>query len=476
MSFLDYFSAELRDRLLQAGTHEKVLEGELLIRRGERVGDMFLIEHGSFEVVDRRSNPEIVIAIVTPGAVLGEMTFVDESERGADVRAAEDSVVVRWSSDQVRARFEEDPALAAAFYRAVSVTMSKRFRNYRHIVNAGGLSSGPGGPTNSSDAAQARALASQVLSHWVAADDELRRDPSDCRARELVRIGMAVLVDDVSRWLSSLNDDHRRQQGGALLGRELRPYLSRAVTGERALDPLGQVAGDPRLLAHIIRGEPEGSSEFGTRLDAHLLELPTMQAIRSRSKTLAAAARRRIPQTGRCDLMVVNPNCGASIAGVLLSMSERGGRVRVIDSSREVLGIVDAGLPRRPSNVSFSFVQADIAEVMTGRLDIWNDLHHIVMLDSIMDYLPDRLVVSLAEWAASHLGPGGCLLATGLAPSADALLIDHVLGWPLVRRSATSLAQLMTSCAGLTAEVVGATEEAPPAASVVICVVRQGDA
>jgi len=472
LSFLDHFTPELRDRLLEGGSREKLPEGQQLIRRGERGGDMFLIEHGSFEVVDSRSNPEIVLHVAGPGSVLGEMTFVDDAPRGADVRAAEDCVVVRWSADDTRARFDRDPELAAAFYRAVAVTLSQRFRTFSHTVAAGGLSAVPRGRVNSSDAAQAREMASKVLGRWVDADDRLRRDPNDRRGRELVRAGMGVLFGDVSRWLSSLDDDERRQGGGSLLGRELRPYLSRAVTGERALDPLGQAAGDPRLLAHIIRGEPEGGGAFGMRLDASLLDLPTMRAIRARSTTLIAEGRNRIPAVGRCDLMVANPNCGASVVGLLLTMSERGGRVRVIDSNRDVLSMVDAGLPRRPSNVSFTFVQADLAEVVTGRLDIWNDVHHIVILDSIVDHLPDRLVVSLADWATSHLRPGGSLLATGLTPSPDALVLDHVLGWPLVRRTATSLAQLLANRKGLRAEVVGTTSEsAPPAA--VVCVVKE---
>lgn len=472
MSFLDHFTLELRERLLEGGTREKVPEGEPLIRRGERGGDMFLIEHGAFEVVDSRSNPEIVLHVAGPGAVLGEMTFVDDAPRGADVRAAEDCVVIRWSAAETRARFEADSALAAAFYRAVAVTLSQRFRTFSHTVAAGGLSADPRSRASSSDAAEAREMASKVLGHWVDADDRLRRDPNDRRGRDLVRAGIGVLFGDVSRWLSSLDDDARRQSSGTLLSRELRPYLARAVTGERALDPLGQAAGDPRLLAHVIRGEAEGNGAFGMRLDACLLDLPTMRAIRARSSTLIHEARSRIPSVGRCDLMVANPNCGASVVGLLLSMSERGGRVRVIDSNRDVLSMVDAGLPRRPQNVSFTFAQADLANMVTGRLDIWNDVHHIVILDSIVDHLPDRLVVSLAEWAIARLRPGGALLATGLTPSSDALVVDHVLGWPLVRRTPSSLVQLFATRGGLRAEAVGTYDESGPPAAVV-CVVKE---
>ena len=58
-----------------------------------------------------------MLDIVGPGAVLGEVTFVDDAPRGADVRAAEPSTVMVWERATILDLFVRDPALAAEFSR-----------------------------------------------------------------------------------------------------------------------------------------------------------------------------------------------------------------------------------------------------------------------------------------------------------------------------------------------------------------------
>ena len=466
MRFLDSFPPDLQTRLLEAGREAKLEPGDALIRRGERGGDLYLIESGAFEVVDLRSHPVIVLDVVGPGDVLGELTFVDDAPRGADVRASEPSTVRVWPRSEILARFEADPALAAAFYRAVARTLSQRFRNLSGTMTSGGLLGGRGALARKDVAERARELASQVLRCWVDADERLRRDSTDRRGRTLIRAGLQILLGEVTRWLVSLPDHDERRAAGELLARELRPYLNRSVTGERTLDALGQAAGDPRLMAHVIRGESAGDGTFGHVLDAELLELPTMVAVRSRVPRLVEAGRSVLRATGGTDLLVAHPNCGAVLIGLLLPMSASGGRVRIVDSNRSVLGLVDVGLQRRPPGISFTFVQADLAAIAMGRIDIWLDEQHLIVLDGILDHLPDRLAITLLEWAARHLGAGGHLLVSGLAPTPDSTAIDHVLGWPLVRRDPASMARLIDSVRGLD------VTDAPPDSDGVVITAR----
>jgi extracellular factor (EF) 3-hydroxypalmitic acid methyl ester biosynthesis protein len=452
--FLDEIQPELRERLLAAGKVEPISAGTLLIRRGERNGDLFLIESGSFEVVDTRNHPEIVLDVVGRGAVLGELTFVDDAPRGADVRAAEPSTVRTWNRAATLQLFAEDPHLAADFYRAVARTLSNRFRAVSGTVATGGFSGGRGAVARQDLTRQVRDHASEVLHYWIDADESLRRDNTDRRGRTLVKSGLDLLLGDITRWLTSLPDLDDRAAAGTMLSRELRPLLNRAVTGERVLDTLGQATGDPRLLAHIIRGEAAGDDTFGHTLDAHLLDLPTFVAIRERARRLVEVGRTVLPAQRSTDLLILHPNCGAVLVGLLLPMSAAGGRVRVVDGNRTVLGLVDAGLPRRPPRIDFTFFQADIAAIALGRADVFYDPHHLVVLDGLLDHLPDRLAVQVLGWAARHLAPGGTLLCSGLAPSPDALFVDHILGWPLVRREPSAFARMVASVPGLDAEVV----------------------
>ncbi len=443
MPFLDFFPPDQRDRLLSAGRRQAVTEGTLIIRRGESRGDMFLVEEGQFEIVDSRSHPEIVLDVVGPGVVLGELSFVDESPRTADVRATGAGMVLGWSYSEVLALFDAEPAMAASFYRAIATTLTHRFRSLSGAVASGGMWSAGG--AGREGVGHARELASKVLSDWVEADDRLRRDPSDRVGLDLVQQGLRTLLLEVPRWLANVPEDRERHQAGLLVARELRPYLSRAVTAELSLDPLAQSAGDPRLMAHIVRGEAAGAGPFGHLLDRLILDLPSMKAIRKRVHLLLQEGRAIIGSIDRTRLLVVNPNCGATLVGLVMTMSRRGGGVCVVDSNRDVLGFVDAGLPRRPPGVSFSFLHADLAAVALGRSELQVESQNIVLVDALVDHLPDRLVVALAGWAQRRLLPGGALMLSALAPTSDHLVVDHILQLPLVRRTPHILGHLVES-------------------------------
>jgi hypothetical protein len=78
-----------------------------------------------------------------------------------------------------------------------------------------------------------------------------------------------------------------------------------------------------------------------------------------------------------------------------------------------------------------------------GRSTIRHAPQQIVVLDGLLEYLPERLAASLFRWARSVLVPGGTLIVTGLVPSPDDPVFRHVLAWPLVRLRTNALARLL---------------------------------
>ena len=156
---------------------------------------------------------------------------------------------------------------------------------------------------------------------------------------------------------------------------------------------------------------------------------------------------------GALAVTLVHPNCGALLAQLVSRLTGRGGVVTVIDGDRETLGVVDLGMQTRPQGVELRLVQEDLALLATGRSTMHHPPQDIFVIDGLVDHLPDRLVIALAAWCADHLAPGGELVVTGSSLSTDAEIFDHVVGWPLVRRSPGELLSLLES-AGLKGEEV----------------------
>jgi hypothetical protein len=71
-----------------------------------------------------------------------------------------------------------------------------------------------------------------------------------------------------------------------------------------------------------------------------------------------------------------------------------------------------------------------------------------VVLHGLLEYMPERIAVSLLRVAKGLLAPGGLVVTTALRPSDDRLLLDHLLSWPTVRRSPEAVENLIQA-AGL---------------------------
>ena len=460
MQFLDRFDRTARERLMAAGRSRRIDPGGFLIRRGERGGDIYYVEEGAFEVVDTRSSPEVVLNTVGPGAVLGEMAFIDAAPRGADVRASSVAVVRVWDFESLQAVLGREPEFAANFYKAMAETTVGRLRGLSASAISGTLvGRGAGLLSGGAAADQAHGIAAQVQARWLEADVQLRRDPGDPAAQEAVRAGFSLLLQQAGAWLRSFSSPVDAAAAGAALSRELRPYLVRSELAQLCLEPPAGRTGHPRQQAHVVLAEPDGEGGLGGALDACLLSLPTSKALRERTERACAAVVELLPTDRPARVALVNAAGGALLTNLASDLAAQGATVVAIDGSREALAFLDAGLPTRSATVKLKLLQQDLTALAMGRAPDLAELQDFVMLDALFDYLPDRLAAALLGWTRRQLAPDGVAILFGLAPSPDASLFDHVLRWPMVRRGPRELAAL-AEAAGLTATEVARRPEA----------------
>ena len=108
---------------------------------------------------------------------------------------------------------------------------------------------------------------------------------------------------------------------------------------------------------------------------------------------------------------VIQPNCGALLAKLVTRLSGQGGVVTVIDGDRETLAVVDLGMHKRPEGVTLRLVQEDLAALCAGRSEHHHEAQDVIVVDGLVDHLPDRMVASFAGWCSSHLHPEGRIVA-----------------------------------------------------------------
>lgn len=444
MDFLDRFGERERERLLAAATTVRLARGELLIRRGERGGDVYRVAEGELEVIDTRSQPAVVLDVMGRGAVVGEMAFLDESRRSADVRAADGAVCQRWERASLMRILEQDASLAASFFRVVAELIAERARTIQTQAVSGALGTSGIGRAQGSEgaAAEGRALADALRVRLLEIEPQIRKDRTLAR-RELLTAfhNLSAGMEEV---FGRMSEQDARAAGDAL-ARELHPYVMRSHLGELALDKPAGHCGDSQCMAHVMAGHPAGDGPLGEILDEWLLSLPTTRAFRERRAQAAQLVVEALPHEPPLHILQVNAGSGALVAEIVGYLAGLAGEFLVVDSSRENLAFVDAGLPARPRGLKLRLVQDDLANLCLGRARIKYPQQDIVVLDSLLEYLPERVAASALRWVRSVLRPGGTLVVTGLAPSPDDPIFRHLLGWPLVRRGRAAVAGLLVS-------------------------------
>ncbi len=441
MDFLERFAERDRERLLEASTPVRLARGEYLLKRGEKGGDVYRVAEGELEIIDNRSQPAVVLDVIGKGAMVGEMAFLEDQVRTADVRAAENSVVHRWDRRALMRILDADPTFAAGFYRGLAGLAVDRARAITTNAMVGAIGGGRGpAPGNEAAVAQGRRLAAGVRGRLLEIEPVIRRDRALAH-RELLS-ALHSFSEAAQQAFARLSEEDLAA-AGAEIARELHPYVMRSQLGELAIDRPDGHCGSIATLAHLLHGQPMGDGPLGEMFDEWLLTLPTSRAFRERTAVLEALLGECLPAVPPFRILALSASSVGCLPRQLEHLGRLGGEIICIDQTREIQSVVDAQLHARPRNVRIKHVVDDLGRLVLGRARIAYAPQHVVIVDGVVEYLPERVAVSLMRYAHDLLAPGGHVLVTSMVPAPDDALYRFLLNWPMVRRSRSAIQELL---------------------------------
>jgi hypothetical protein len=452
VAFLDVFGAAHRALLESAAQRMVLSRGQYLLRRGEPGGDVFVLIGGLLEAVDSRTLPETILNTLPPGSVVGEMAFLDDSPRSVDVRAGADAEILRWTRDDLRSLLTAHPDLAASFYEQVAKLASGRVRSLSDGAVRGAFGHESQG---ASDLAEIRAWADRIADRVQAAlppiETALREDPDDAQAVARAREVLDRLEGELAELLEATTSPSARAFAADHLHRELHAYLVRSALAERAARKTPGPAGTASLLELVLQDRESGDGRLGAVVDRWLLDRPTMVALRDLARVLLDQAVRALPREDRPRILVV---AGGPLANELVARIDRPAVVTVIDQSRDALRALTGS-----DAVEVRPIQENLTRFASGRGALDLPRQQVVVVHGLVEYLPERLAVSLLTVASGLIEDYGLIVVGALAPSPDQVLVDRLLSWPTVRRTDDALAGLARA-AGL--RVLGTPKVADP--------------
>ncbi|MEZ4238941.1 MAG: cyclic nucleotide-binding domain-containing protein [Myxococcota bacterium] len=466
MAFLDPFGPTHRALLEGAAATLRLRRGELLIRRGDPAGDVFLVQSGALEAVDTRTTPEVILNTLAVGAVVGEMAFVDGAPRSVDVRAGADTTVLRWSREDLAGLLLTHPDLGAAFYEHVARLAIARVR----VLTEGAVTGAYGGKeAEVADAGELQAwvarISEQLKLTLPPAETALRRDPDDRVAQQQLRDALDTVETEVDALLTAVRDPAARTFASEALGRELHPYLVRSSLAERSIRRSQGVAGTAEILAHVLVDTAGGDGRVGELIDRWLLDRPTFRALRALNGPLTEAVARHLPAHRNRRLLLVNAGTGSLVARLAHELRHPPTVITVLDQSRDALALIDIGRNDGPAGVEIHTIQENLARFATGRGRFELPQQDAIVIHGLVEYLPERMAVSLLTLCKALLTDEGVVALATVGPSRDRALLDRLLAWPTLRRSPEALQGLLVAAR---LQVVGRPEVEAPA-QILVC-------
>jgi extracellular factor (EF) 3-hydroxypalmitic acid methyl ester biosynthesis protein len=444
MSFLERLSEPQRDALQSIAQRVDLSDGDYLTRRGEPGGDLFLLVTGSLLVVNGKIMNEEIIHTFPEGALVGELTFLDESPRTADVRASGDCLILRWARIDIKRLLDRESKLAADFYRHLAGLVSARMRQLDSQAREGVVY------TQASQSAvefagidkELRAITDVFKTGMFEVERRLQRGSLDDESR----VAFDGLMDELQEAIERLMMDHSSVEAGLeiteTLGRELHPYLVRSHLAERCVRRSHSSTSFVEIMSHVLGNRASGTDALGTQLDRWILERPTLEAIRSFHGPIVEFVKQRLPVNRNRRVLLVNAGTGSLGARLQLELGRAPMQLTVLDQSQEAFSVLDAGRAAGSRDPEISTIQQNLVSFAMGRVSHRIPRQDAVILHGLLEYLPDRLVASLLSQARELIGDRGVVVVSALGTCPDHALMDRLLHWPIIRRSPESLLRL----------------------------------
>ena len=445
MKFLKQFDVQNQEILRNSARILRLDPGQYLLRRGDPGGDIYVVQTGTLEVVDTRSTPEVILAYLEPGDVVGEMAFVDDSPRSADVRAGGLVQILHWPRDDMHRLLQHQPNLAAQFYESVARMAASRLRQLASTTVSGMMShkervTTPGAPKAKEDADK---LAEEVKAALLVLDNALRQETDENSAVERVRQLLNRLQGQLNNLFTTYTGANDAFDMTEILYRELHPYLVRSALAERCtLSPHG-MKNPAKILAHIMVDQPSGDPPLGQIIDRWLLDRPTISAFRDLQQPTVESVASALPVHRNRRVLLINAGTGSLVAALNYHLNMAPTVLTVVDQHRDALAWLDMGMTARPRQVELQTVQENLAQFAMGRSRHSFPKQDVIVMSGLMEYLPDRIAFSCLRLAKELLVHKGTVVLSALSPSDDQILMDRLLNWPTIRRTPARMLKLL---------------------------------
>jgi len=449
--------------LLRNSQRRRVSRGEVIVREGQSPEAIFVVHEGFISV---RAG-DVTVGYFGPGQVLGEISFLERRSASATVVAEGDAVVDRIDNADLEALLSAHPDLSARFYRSLAANLSRRVRELSQ--NLGRLRSKRGGRKTRYGQLSARHVPRGLVEGLSAVHREIARVEESLAARRMSQPDAARAVASACDRIVALLEEHTSEKAlleisvddlltfrdmnrvregvGSFVFRNCFSLIMSSATMARCYTKPSGTPEDDETSRIIFDGDAEGDGLVGPLVDEWFLGRPICRVRRETETQMAAEIARRAQARGDEGPLFVTSIASGRGDELLDAMDEAGEGSIVatcIDADPDALRRGNQQADDAGHLPFMTFISAEPVALSDTGAEIDLLPQHLVYALGLFDYMADDDAVTLLDWMHGRLGPGGVATWTNLTASLpDLLLMEHLLEWSVIPRSADAVRALV---------------------------------
>lgn len=121
-------SPEELDAVQEIAKERDVIAGDCVFDEGAAATALYIIRHGSVEILKKSGDEDIRVAELSSGSHFGEMSFLDRAPRGASVVARENLKLVEIEFEALEKLLTAKQTMGFKVFRSMAAVLSKRIR------------------------------------------------------------------------------------------------------------------------------------------------------------------------------------------------------------------------------------------------------------------------------------------------------------------------------------------------------------